>query len=1397
MQSFNTSIWRSDSVDDLVLDEKAFPHIKNQDHVKITLQDRNAHLFLQAKMSLCRLGQVQLGTEAANLLNISQRADGVITKTEKPPVATYIEFTIKDQYFSNGDFHRFTNSIQKRALFVGKTLNFGILKAQVRKIVVGDKEVPSAYYDNTSKTIYRSKSAQMFLFLHISRELFDFAHDGDTYYEKMVSGIIPKLCKQWKDEKTNHRLTVVLFGRIILTEDYSDNLRYTESLLNSSILNLSATDIERDFLGRPCKDFYQILSLNSKTVDYKTLMTDIRKNVLNFRESILNSDDQVGAFQLAFAKEGNILEAVNLAMNSHENMIGGRELYLSSTGFSMIVVSSLNGIVCCDKIVLRLLNDRMLEYGTGLDIICLAPPPFSKTPVFAFLPSVHDFSFDRSPPQMKSSPPEVDPLYRDFDEITGDSSWIYYVPEWLDLSYYTGCTFMKTKTLHNLYADKMILREPFQNLKLKYSQRKQYKIHDFEIRDDDEAFQEYDEQVFKAARTTTTDKLPTKDSYENSSLPWEKSPKFELASSYQSNLSLSDGSPGSKSLSSRLDLQEKETYAVPIDIQQKIGYRTPKYAENKWAKKIQATNAQSRESSGMSIKFSPSKSFTKNSGLVTPSAANSSPMFGLQKIMRTDTNLAMKRWEHFYLEDEITKYNIAKVKWSSVLFPAQLPVTIESFPAKSELLANYLEYNYNISNGGNIEGVSLAKKINSDNLDALEEQLRDMLYIRLSEGFQLHRSQEENSLKDLGLAKSPSPQFDTLTTKIERPVVEYYKDGSKNDNSFFKSRLNPSLYSQNSNASQVLQILNPRSEKQTIERLKLVRSREVHKIAIDYPSNSIEVTRYIKKANYDRGSIKYRYFLSFSHAIKFAPCSTEFSFPNFEKYNWNTLDQLISGWKDDDSLKSLSFYRTRYLLIPLENPPSNLSLINPKNDTLDEEELRIAGFLRFLENFVKVQYRDKESISIKPKKLADSVSNLGVSMTTFSAASHVRNELQKPFEDPNTPTIENFPTDVTRKSVSTEQVAKMMLDSANGLHFKDRRWHLRFYERVFLGNDFVDFLIRTFQDINNREDAVEFGNELLNKGLFEHVKSKHTLLDGHYFYRLTPQYNEIKQDRSFGWFVRSKSNSIDSISEKSKSQIMDAAKKFRLSEKMMIDANKHSDLDNRQLCVLHFDTIHNPKMCYHFQIHWLLSSSYYVENLVHSWTRSAAATGFKLVETPSEQTILLGDKNPFRQPYIVRFALEPPEVSKLDQFYASNMPVGYFLGQMALELGYILDIESDYLFPDHYKLSFSHNKTPTEYSQYIHRSGACFLLFKPGNNELKWVENPMFDPSDMYGKMEFDYTSNCLEQLTSFAGDKNRLESFYDRCIHSKVVAENLDDINAQKSEVLENIGSVPNSPVD
>lgn len=221
----------------------------------------------------------------------------------------------------------------------------------------------------------------------------------------------------------------------------------------------------------------------------------------------------------------------------------------------------------------------------------------------------------------------------------------------------------------------------------------------------------------------------------------------------------------------------------------------------------------------------------------------------------------------------------------------------------------------------------------------------------------------------------------------------------------------------------------------------------------------------------------------------------------------------------DDLTESIRFWRTRFILIPLEViPQSTLSSLNPANENLNEEELRLAGFTKFLELFHKARWIDPSERHGQPpsKKGVHSGSNIPITFTTFQTSTYIANEVTawrraRGGETagatlPGTSAV-SAPMGWLKRDVELPELARAMLHAVTGLSVKDRRWHLRFYERVLIGSECVDWLVRSFADINTREEAEEFGNVLLNTGFFDHVNKKHRFLDGHYFYRLSKEYS--------------------------------------------------------------------------------------------------------------------------------------------------------------------------------------------------------------------------------------------------------------------------------------------------
>src|SRR5205823_1988341 len=63
------------------------------------------------------------------------------------------------------------------------------------------------------------------------------------------------------------------------------------------------------------------------------------------------------------------------------------------------------------------------------------------------------------------------------------------------------------------------------------------------------------------------------------------------------------------------------------------------------------------------------------------------------------------------------------------------------------------------------------------------------------------------------------------------------------------------------------------------------------------------------------------------------------------------------------------------------------------------------------------------------------------------------------------------------------------------------------------------------EDIVTRDDAVEYGNELMRDGLFVHVEGRHKFRDGNFFYRIASEYRATRpESRSGGWFGSKKTD---------------------------------------------------------------------------------------------------------------------------------------------------------------------------------------------------------------------------------------------------------------------------------
>jgi hypothetical protein len=85
---------------------------------------------------------------------------------------------------------RLAMTMEGCTLHVGEKISLagGAVRAEVQGIWRKQHRHSSGILTAKSKTIYRSKSSQVYLFIQLCTETWDFDEDGERYYEKVVHG---------------------------------------------------------------------------------------------------------------------------------------------------------------------------------------------------------------------------------------------------------------------------------------------------------------------------------------------------------------------------------------------------------------------------------------------------------------------------------------------------------------------------------------------------------------------------------------------------------------------------------------------------------------------------------------------------------------------------------------------------------------------------------------------------------------------------------------------------------------------------------------------------------------------------------------------------------------------------------------------------------------------------------------------------------------------------------------------------------------------------------------------------------------------------------------------------------------------------------------------------------
>ncbi|KAG0223968.1 vacuolar membrane-associated protein iml1 [Actinomortierella wolfii] len=507
----------------------------------------------------------------------------------------------------------------------------------------------------------------------------------------------------------------------------------------------------------------------------------------------------------------------------------------------------------------------------------------------------------------------------------------------------------------------------------------------------------------------------------------------------------------------------------------------------------------------------------------------------------------LRRWQHAFPRTEHRSKSLNLIRsevytdtmshtepWRGLLSPASLPLTTDYFPSREELQELYQEWVHTIAPSEDSNGDSSPDKEEMQRRRAIA-LMRELIYHRLAQGFQLivrksgtrpfATGGNEDKAATHGVGdhvhhKGSATEGSVITKSTALVGSSNFKGNKQEDyglDFFNKDKAGEEGDQPKTAVKQGSVAMDKRTKDKAVY---LSTGHQVHKLSIDSSEGNVEVKRYERRLGYKQEPIKYQCVIWPMHMPGYMSRELTFNYPVLSHYQWNYLDHLVSGYQEEMT-EELLYWRTRFILIPTENISAN-SLTNVQGEHLDEEELRLAGFQKFLDLFQKARWVPRTEGSNPPKR-HDS-SSVKVQFITCSFAAWAFSELAKAEEDQNhqpgqpTPTGQLPEPERLNKNSKMQAIAAAIQNPVTGIKLQDKRWHLRVYKSVFLGNETVDWLMHNFVDIETREEAVEFGKKLLDKGLFIHCLGKHHFIDGYYFYQFSSEYAPSTKQSSRGWF---------------------------------------------------------------------------------------------------------------------------------------------------------------------------------------------------------------------------------------------------------------------------------------
>ncbi|KAE9033687.1 hypothetical protein PR001_g10046 [Phytophthora rubi] len=384
--------------------------------------------------------QVSVLKDTAAIFQLAPFKDVTVRFLPKTQVEVdFVEVSLKDQFMSRRDLMYLKKSMVGTALYVGKTIRVQGTRWQVLDVRADGEKVRSGVISEHTKFTFRSRTSRIMWLVQVSPEMWDMANSGLLYLEIFLT-VVRNVLKKWMKHKVSHSLTILFYSRCFYPEMDQDRGSstsggyYPHGNFTSNRRSSRATADERessfpyersdcfsvgvDEDGRHYQDFYKLVAFDSIITDVQPLLVKLKEEMNAFpRECGWRSpaDFYVSSFSPAEsvdnesgprpgvpsnARDGNLLEAVNLVLNIFEKHHIDRDL--SRSGQSVVLITPGNGIFSVNKRLAEITEQRMMDHGIGIDLISLASRPLHKCPLFLFKQS--DLSELKLPGRKEGNP---------------------------------------------------------------------------------------------------------------------------------------------------------------------------------------------------------------------------------------------------------------------------------------------------------------------------------------------------------------------------------------------------------------------------------------------------------------------------------------------------------------------------------------------------------------------------------------------------------------------------------------------------------------------------------------------------------------------------------------------------------------------------------------------------------------------------------------------------------------------------------------------------------------------------------------------------------------------------------------------------------------------------------